>query len=242
MSAGDPRSAQNSVREQLVAAALREPDPARTGQTALRDALVAAGMREHAGTSGARQRGRSRRRRRRATGVVVLALLGVAAGAQATGLISVGAPIEPHPGLKKGDPRVTANLAGITLVASAPDPERKTSWGVGIYTSAGGDECVIAGQVRAGNQLGLERDGVFHPYSDLRPGICMEGRTNVIDQTLVGGSPPRTLVYGRTTKPDEPPTFILRATGEERTAEPVEGGAYLLVYDGALTPGDLTRK
>lgn len=235
--AGDPRSAQDSVREQLVAAALREPDPSRTAQTAVRDALVAAAVREH----GATVRQGRRRRRRRTAGALVLALLGAAAAADATGLISVGEPVAPHPGLEVGDPRVTANLAGTTLVATAPDPERKTSWGIATYTSAGGHRCVIAGQVRANDQLGVERDGVFHPYSDLRPGICLDGQRGVSDVDTVGGAPPRTLVYGLTTEAD-PGTFVVRATGEEQPIEPVEGGAYLLVFDGRLAPGDLQRK
>ncbi len=69
-----PRAAQSSVRDQLVAAAHREPDPSRTAQTALRDALVAAGVREHDGAVAAQRGQRRRRRHRRTAGFVVVAL------------------------------------------------------------------------------------------------------------------------------------------------------------------------
>jgi hypothetical protein len=240
--ADDARAAQSSVRDQLVAAAQREPDPSRTAQTALRDALVAAGVREHDGAVAA-QRGRRRRRRhRRTAGFVVVALLGAAAVAEGTGLISVGEPIKPNPGLEVGDPKVTAaNGDPMEVVATAPDPQRKVSYGVAIYTSAAGNRCVIAGQLR-GNQLGLERDGVFHRFSDLRPGICLEGGRRTSDVVNVEGNPPRTLIYGLQTDPAETGTVALRTTGEAQQIKPVRSGAWLLVFDGRLTPADFTLK
>ncbi|MDA0178743.1 hypothetical protein OJ997_00425 [Solirubrobacter phytolaccae] len=235
--ADDPRAAQNSIRDQLVAAAHREPDPSRTAQTALRDALVAAGVREHESAVAA-HRGRRRRRHRRTAGFAVLALLGATAVAEGTGLISVGEPIKPAPGLEASDPKITAaNGERMDIVATAPDEQRNVSYGLATYTSAAGNDCVIAGQLR-GNQLGLERYGTFHRFSDLRPGVCVEDggqRTN--DLVNVDSDPPRTLLYGITT-PDKPGTVTLRATGEKRAIDPVDGGAWLLVYEGRLTVAD----
>jgi len=239
--ADDPRAAQTSVRDQLVAAAHREPDPSRTAQTALRDALVAAGVREHDGAVAAQRGQRRRRRHRRTAGFVVVALLGAAAVAEGTGLISVGEPIKPNPGLE-GDPKITAaNGDPMEVVATAPDAQRKVSYGVAIYRSAAGHRCVIAGQLR-GNQLGLERDGVFHRFSDLRPGICLEGGRRTSDIVNVEGTPPRTLIYGLQTDPAETGTVTLRATGAAQQIKPVRGGAWLLVFDGRLTPADFTLK
>jgi hypothetical protein len=236
--AGDPRSAQNSIRDQLVAAAHREPDPSRTAQTALRDALVAAGVREH-GSAVAAQSGRRRRRRRRTAGFVVVALLGATAVADGTGLISVGAPLQPNPGLEIGDPKVTAaNGERMEIVATAPDPERNVSYGVALYTSAAGNRCVIGGQLR-GNQLGLERGGTFHRFSSLRPGVCLEkGRERTSTSVHLDTTPPRTLLYGITT-PDKAGAFRVRATGVRKVIEPARGGAWLLVFDGRLDGRDV---
>ncbi|RKQ86783.1 hypothetical protein C8N24_4798 [Solirubrobacter pauli] len=235
----DPRAAQHSVRDQLVAAAEREPDPARTAQTALRDALVAAAIRDHGGAVVARRERRRRGRRLRTAGFVVVALLGAAAVADGTGLISSGEPIQPNPGLEIGDPKMTlADGAQIELVATAPDRERKVSYGVAIYTSGAGNRCVIAGQLR-GNQLGLERNGVFHRFSDLRPGVCLLRGDGVSSSMRIDSTPPRLLIYGRTRKPAEAGTFVVRSTGERRPIKPVRGGAWLLVFDGRTPLSDL---
>lgn len=235
----DPRAAQRSVRDQLVAAARREPDPARTGQTALRDALVAAALREDRGAIAAGRRRRRRHRRLRTTGFVVAALLGAAAVADGTGLISSGEPIQPNPGLEVGDPKVTlAEGAKVEVVATAPDRERNVSYGVAIYTSDAGNRCVIAGQLR-GNQLGLERDGTFHRFSNLRPGVCLEnGRERTSTSVNLDTTPPRTLLYGITT-PDKAGSFTVRATGVRKVIEPARGGAWLLVFDGRLDGSDV---
>lgn len=235
----DPRAAQRSVRDQLVAAARREPDPARTGQTALRDALVAAALREDRGAIAAGRRRRRRHRRLRTTGFVVAALLGAAAVADGTGLISSGEPIQPNPGLEVGDPKVTlAEGAKVEVVATAPDRERNVSYGVAIYTSDAGNRCVIAGQLR-GNQLGLERDGVFHRFSDLRPGVCLLGGDGVSSSTRIDSTPPRLLIYGRTRRPEAAGTFVVRSTGERHPIKPARGGAWLLVFDGDVPLSDL---
>lgn len=234
----DPRAAQRSVRDQLVAAARREPDPARTGQTALRDALVAAALREDRGAIAAGRR-RRRHRRLRTTGFVVATLLGAAAVADGTGLISSGEPIQPNPGLEVGDPKVTlAEGAKVEVVATAPDRERNVSYGVAIYTSDAGNRCVIAGQLR-GNQLGLERDGVFHRFSDLRPGVCLLGGDGVSSSTRIDSTPPRLLIYGRTRRPEAAGTFVVRSTGERHPIKPARGGAWLLVFDGDVPLSDL---
>lgn len=235
--ADDARTAQDSVRDQLVAAARREPDPSRTAQTALRDALVAAGVREYGEAAAARRT--RRRRRRRATGAVVVALLGGAAAASATGLISVGEEIAPLADLPADDPRYARLPGGADLAIQADDPDRKLNWGVAVYTSRDGRDCLLAGQVR-GNLLGLERNGTFHPYSNLRTGACgdLKRMEQVNEIWYIEGRAPRTLVYGRTATPDKRFGFRLKSTGEERTVKPGRGGAYLFVYEGRIPGGD----
>lgn len=230
----DPRAAQDSIRDQLVAAARREPDPSRTAQTHLRDALVAAGVREYGGAAAARRR---RRRHRRTTGLVVVGLLGAAAAANATGLISVGEELPP---LSDIPARPADGPAGGEIVLTADDPKSDLDWGVSIYTARDGSECMLAGQVRTG-RLGLERDGVFRPYSERQPASCGDLKVlpQMIDQLVIESGTPRTLIFGRTRAPDTPVGFRLKRTGEERTVRSSRGGAFLFVYDGRLHPSEL---
>jgi len=233
MSARDPsRAAQDAVRDQLVAAARREPDPARAAQTALRDQLVAAARRETVPV-------RRRRRRLKIAGLGVAVALGATAGATATGLISVGAPLPTPLDLDASDPRFgVTSPEGVDLVAQASDPGHKLKAGVAIYQSADGRRCVIAGEVR-GTALGLERRGTFRPYSGLRTGACIAPNgTRVLDSIQIRSSPPRTLVFGRTTEPG----FTVFPGGKPHRARLTRGGAFLFVFDGLLTPADLVRK
>jgi hypothetical protein len=233
VSAGDdPRTAQDSVRDQLVAAAHREPDPSRTAQTHLRDALVAAGVRE----SGAAAPQRRRRRRWRATGLVVVGLLGAATVANATGLLSVGEEIPPLAGQDAGS-RYAPLPGGRDLAMTADDPDRKLNWGVAVYTSRDGSDCAIGGLVQ-GNRIGLERNGVFRPFGDDFPGSCgdLQRLGQMIEFVYVEGEHPRTIVYGRTASPDKPFGFRLKSTGEAKTLRPARGGAFLFVYDGHIKP------
>ena len=110
----------------------------RRAQNAVRDQLVAAAVAE-----------RPRRRRRTTVGIaVVAALLGATAVADATGLLASGEPIET---LLPRNERAWAERYeaphGTRVVVTAPDADYRFGWGVGIYTTAKGEDCALAGQV-----------------------------------------------------------------------------------------------
>lgn len=240
MKRSDPsRAVQNALRDRLVAAALREPDPARTTQTALRDALVAVAVAPAAAEPAVPLR-RPRRRRWKTAGVVAFALLGVAAAAEATRLISIGTPIGPFPDWVAGDPRLLPDDLGVEIVVTAPDRERRATWALGVYTSGNGNDCALPGQL-LGRQLGLEEHGVFRPYSDLKPGACgnLERLPMWIDAIRVTSDPARTIVFGRTAHPDRELTFSAGG-GPPQTTRTGRGGGFLFVFEGIVEPADLS--
>jgi hypothetical protein len=200
----------------------------RAVQDAVRDQLVAAVAPE-----------RPRRRRRTLTLAVLAALLGATAAAEATGLLAVGEPIESL--LPAHEQPVTQRYRaphGATLVLQAPDADHRYAWAVGIYRTARGEDCAIAGQVY-GTMLGRERDGRFRPYGPGVVGSCGRlGRLKLMSDLMpVPGPHPRTLLYGRTTRSTPP---VYRHRGELHRARLGRGGAFLLVFDGLLQPADLT--
>jgi hypothetical protein len=241
VSGRDPaRAIQDALRDQLVAAARREPDPSRAAHNALRDALTQAARREHerAGAAPVPARPR-RRRRRRAAAVTALTLLGAAAAAQATGLISVGDPIPPLSERRASEAPVPPQNLGVDLVATAPDRGGRPAWGVAVYRADDGRECAIAGQLR-GRTLGLIENGRFRPYSDLKAGACGDlSRTPILlDRLLVRGNPTRSIVYGRTAASNRP-VRVSVSGGQPRSATPGRGGGFLFVFDGVVDPGRL---
>jgi len=195
-------------------------------QDAVRDQLVAAAVREHQALA----RPRRRRRRWQVAGVLVLAGFGVAAGAQGTGLLSEGRPLDrPFPGVLD-DARVRA-VDGPRLTATVPDPGSRYPFGVGVFTSRTGLDCVLAGQA-LGDKLGLLRDGRFHPYGPEVPGVCvdLERIPKHLDLLQLGG---KTLVYGLTAPGRTPPAAMLY---EGRRYEPTlgRGGSFLFVIDARV--------
>jgi hypothetical protein len=172
-----------------------------------------------------------RRRRRRALVAVVAVGLGAAAAAGAADLISTGEPVPDR--TPPGPPSAPPADRGADLVAKAPDPDGQASWGVGVYTSATGRPCVMAGQVR-GLSLGLMRDGRFHPYAKGTSGICLDSdrRAMVLDRLTIRGPQPRTVVFGLVRDRKGRVTATL---GTRTTPVPLaRGGAFLLVYSGNL--------
>jgi hypothetical protein len=223
------RAAQDALRDQLVEAAVFRAEAGRAAQRELRDQLVDAAERESPGRPG-------RRRRRAVISGVAVALL-AAAGASATGLISVGEPVPRLPDRRPADPRVQPLGQYAQLVATAPDPEGRHVWGVGIYTSADGRDCAIAGHVR-GTALGLERAGTFHPYGKSPAGSCedLRRRPFFMDILVPKQTPARTIFFGRTAGHKRP--VIVRVGNKDYPAPPGRGGAFLLVFSGRLTPSD----
>jgi hypothetical protein len=200
----------------------------RAVQDAIRDQLVAAALAE-----------RPRRRRRTAFAVAAgAALLGATAMAQATGVLAVGKPIQTlMPGADRERLSRYRAPQGATLSVTAQDPHYRHAWGVGVYTSAEGKDCAIAGHV-LGTRLGRERDGRFHPYGRDVTGTCgdLDQLGQMHDLLMIDGPSPRTVVYGRTTKPG---LVEFRYRGHRKAAQPGYGGAFLLVFDGAVAAGDL---
>jgi hypothetical protein len=167
---------------------------------------------------------------------VVVGLLGAATVANATGLLSVGEELPPLADRDAGS-RYAPVSGDRDIVMTADDPDRKLNWGVAVYTSRDGSDCAIGGQVQ-GRQIGLERNGVFRPFSDQFPGSCgnLKRLGQMIEFLYVEGEHPRTIVYGRTSTPDKPFGFRLKSTGETKTIRPARGGAFLFVYDGHVKP------
>lgn len=201
----------------------------RRAQNAVRDQLVAAAVAE-----------RPRRRRRTTVGVALIAaLLGATAVAEATGLLASGEPIET---LLPREERAWSERYqaphGTRVVVSAPDKDYRFGWGVGIYTTAKGEDCVIAGQV-LGGALGRERDGRFHRYGPRVIGSCgnLDRLPVMTDSLRITGRHPRTLFYGRVGKRGRQPVFQHR--GERITPRVGPGGAFLMVFDGVVPPSAL---
>ncbi|MDA0182945.1 hypothetical protein OJ997_21715 [Solirubrobacter phytolaccae] len=198
-------------------------DRGRRTQNAVRDQLVAAAVREH--------QPRRRRRRLRVATVLVVAGLGIAAGADATGLLRSGEPLDqPFPGTLR-DASTTAT-DGPRLAVSALDATGRR-WGVGAFRSRTGRDCVTAGLV-IGTQLGIMREGRFHPYGKEVTGVCfdLERLPSVRDLMPVRGEHPVTLVFGRG-RPSYRPAPLLY---DGRRYEPTLGrdGSFLFVIDGIV--------
>lgn len=173
-----------------------------------------------------------RRRRRRAIGLVVAVLFTGAAAAGAADLISSGEPVKEQP----ADPRYqTPGQAQIALKArDTPLP-----WGVQVYTSETGKTCARVGRVR-GTELGLlDAKGVFHRYPKGRSGAC--GTTTNKQGGYISGTTRegRTVFYGRV-RADASSVTMVTSDGDSRKAEVGPGGAFLLVYRGAVKPSSWT--
>jgi hypothetical protein len=208
--------------------------PPSTARDELRAQLMAAARREQARLDASPKR-RKRRWRRRGFGVGVAILLGGAVAATATDLISTGEPVRDR---GFSPPRFQpAQPGALDLVAKASDPARG-AWGVAIYSNAEGLSCAIAGQVR-GNQLGVVRDGRFHPYAADSRGACGKlGRRSMIADTLtVRGAEPRTILYGRA-RPGER-TVIAEDAGTPKVAKTARGGGFIFVFKGEHSLADL---
>ena len=208
---------------------MSRPEPTTTAREELRTQLLAAARREEAKPEAVAKR-RRRRRQRRGLGLGVAVLLGGAVAATATDLISTGEPVRDsgHSG-----PQYRPAVPGSPdLVAQAKDPDGKTTWGVGVYTSANKLSCAIAGRVR-GNQLGTVRDGTFHPYRADSRGACSKlgpRRAIISDLLMIGGAQPRTIVFGRARAGE--PTVLADAFGKTHRAPTHRDGGFIFVFKG----------
>ena len=217
---------------------MSRPEPTTTAREALREQLLAAARREQAKPAEVAKR-RRRRRQRRGLGLGVAVLLGGAVAATATDLISTGEPVRDS-GFS-GEKYRPAVPGAPDLVAQAPDPDGGTTWGVGVYESANGLSCAIAGHVR-GTQLGLMRDGTFHPYRADSRGACgrLGSRPVIFDTMTFGGAKPRTLLFGRTRAAGG--TVLAQDGAKVRTARTARDGGFIFVYEGRHTIGELNPR
>jgi hypothetical protein len=203
------------------------PDQQQPARDLLRERLLEAARREEAQT--ARPARRRRRRRRRTIGLGVAALLGAAVAAGAADLISTGEPVRDAS--HSGSQYEPAPAGAPVLVAKARDPDRNSTWGVGIYTGANGQTCAIAGQVR-GVTLGRIENGRFRAYTSDSNGACGDLRRHPIflDRLLVGGAHPRTIIYGRARASER--TVVAESEGRPHSAPTARGGAFVFVFAG----------
>jgi hypothetical protein len=209
--------------------------PDRSAKEQLREQLIQAARRDVAQERRAQQP-RRRRRRRRGTGLIVAVVLGGAAAAGAADLISAGDPVPDT--TSSGKQYKPPTPGAPELVAKAPDPQRGTAWGVGIYTADNGQQCAIAGQVR-GVSLGLVRDGVFRAYASGSSGACadLKRMPMLFDRLVIDGPQPRTIVFGRTRASDR--TVITKSDGKVYSTKPGRGGGFLFVFEGRLAFADV---
>ncbi len=163
---------------------------------------------------------RSRRRHRRTTGLVVLALLGGAAAANATNLISVGQPIRqpPERSLAYAPRGATQMQIAVTAKSGGELP-----YGVVTYRSRDGKRCALPGFIR-GTQIGLLQAGKFRPYASDYSGACRAGNRLFYDTVPIGD---RVLVYGRA----KPSTRTISVRGLASGVPVGRGGAFLFVAD-----------
>jgi hypothetical protein len=205
--------------------------PRRTASEQLLDQLMEAARRDEA-LHGPPRRAR---RRRRALGLLAAVLLGGAAAAGAAELISTGEPVRDR---SASSPRYEPPAGrGPELVTKAPDSAGGAAWGVAVYTSGSGEDCALAGQVR-GVELGVIRAGRFHPYARGTTGTCADlSRVRVMhDRLTITGAAPRTVVFGRTSKPER--TVVVDVDGRTYSARPARGGAFVFVFDGKLATNE----
>ncbi|MDA0160290.1 hypothetical protein OM076_08445 [Solirubrobacter ginsenosidimutans] len=214
---------------------MNAPGRPRSARDELLDEIMAAARREEAMERRAHAAGpRARRHRRRIVAIIVALGLGAAAAAGAADLISTGEPV--HDKTPRSERYQPHEAGAPTLVAKASDPAGSTTWGVGIFTSAAGLDCAVAGQVR-GVTLGLIRNGTFHPYERGSFGTCAgKGIPIMSDRLVIGGPQPRTIVFGRTRRPDH--SVVVESGGKPHTVAPAAGGAFLFVFEGKLRPDE----
>jgi len=166
-------------------------------------------------------------------GVVSVALAG---GAGAAVLISIGEPTK-----ERTDAPPDARQAGDRVLAvKADDPGGKIGWGASVYEQTNGEKCVIAGRLYKG-QLGVLRGNEFRAFSPKDYGAC--GRPDQHATRLfvatgpARGEPDRGLAFGRVA--DDVKRLRVRTKDGVRNVPLGSGGAFLLVFDGAVDLDEL---
>jgi hypothetical protein len=169
-----------------------------------------------------------RRRRRRPVLFVALGLVlcgGAAAGAAQ--LLSTGEPVKsPYTPAKRYE---SPNGYHVVLKAHAP----VLPWGVAIYTTRDGQECIIYGRVN-GAALGLLQDGKFHPYARNHSAACRDIDRRPYFFSDLSFRDGMTLLYGRVGGGKT--TFTVVVDGKSFSTRVGEGGAFLFVFKGKVSP------
>jgi hypothetical protein len=159
----------------------------------------------------------------------------VAGGAGAAALISIGEPAE-----ERTDAPPNARDAGTRILAvEAKDPGGKLPWGASVYGQTDGKKCIIAGHLYKG-QLGMLRGNEFRAFSPTDYGACGRPDQNAtrlfVATGPARGEPDRGLAFGRVA--DDVKSLRVRTKEGVRNVPLGSGGAFLLVFDGAV---DLDR-
>jgi hypothetical protein len=167
--------------------------------------------------------------RRRGIALFAAVLLGGAAAAGAADLISSGEPVKDE---TVANPRY--NSSGQLQLATVAE-DKPLPWGVQIYTSAEGEECVLLGRVR-GRELGkLDADGkTFHRYEEGRQGSCgdPEGKNGYFRDIYPGTD--RSVIFGRAKAGVK--RVIFEFKGERVPVATGLGGAFVIVFSGSVNP------
>jgi hypothetical protein len=173
-------------------------------------------------------RPRRRRDRRRPVLLIAagLALCGGAA-AGAAQLLSTGEPVKNAytPAARYRSP----NGYHIVLKAHAP----VLPWGVAIYTTRDGEECILYGRVN-GAALGLLQGGKFRPYAPNHSAACRDIDRKPYLLTDLSFRDGVSLLYGRV-GPGKT-RFTVVVDGKSVSTPAGEGGAFLLVFKGRVMP------
>ncbi len=160
--------------------------------------------------------------------LAVLLGLGVtgAGAATAVELISVGKD-RPDVVEDRPDRYSPSTEEGPVVALTANDPEQKLPWGVAVYESPAGENCVLVGHA-LGPKLGEIKDGEFRPFEPGTGGPC----GNNMERPLFLQSGPvdgRFLIYGRAR--EDVDTLEIRAGAQSFRADTGTGGAFLFVFD-----------
>ncbi|MCW2989708.1 MAG: hypothetical protein JWM73_302, partial [Solirubrobacterales bacterium] len=149
-------------------------------------------------------------------------------------LLDIGEPIKDVPG--KGARYVPAPGTTARAVLTAQDPVTNERWGVATYHAAGGQQCIVAGQLR-GQTLGLVSNGTFRPYTPQTSGPCGDLRHGKPTSDARYFPPPadRTVIYGLI----RARTVQFRVRGRWFPAHVGHGGAYMLLFQGRLAGADV---
>jgi hypothetical protein len=138
----------------------------------------------------------------RPAGVVVLALLGGAAAAFASGLFSFGAPAQPTPifsNPRAGFGSLTPGTVRLLAISTA-DPNGGPVWGMRVLSTTRGVGCIQVGRLVDGKLVALGQDGAFNDdgrahaltvSAEVDPDSCtpLDGKGHIFNSVTLTNEP-----------------------------------------------------